>query len=119
MNKLQTLLLNKELFILHEVFSARTEKLLADELWEISADGSKHSRSDVCEWLRNKPADCRWEIKDFTVQNLAEGLALASYWAKMSVPLVSESNGALHSSLWKKNSKGFWQMVFHQATKLT
>ena len=119
MNKLQSLLLKKELSILHDDFSNKTEKLLGDELWEISADGSTHNREQLCAWLKNKAAESRWEIQNFEIKELAEGVALTVYWAKMSVPLVSESNGAIHSSVWKKNTKGAWQMAFHQATQVS
>lgn len=119
MKNLQSLLLQKELSILHEEFSKKTEKLLGAELWEISADGSTHSRVQLCDWLKTKAPESRWELKDVELKELADGLALLVYWAKMSVPKVSESNGAIHSSIWKKNSKGFWQMVFHQATSVS
>ncbi len=118
MRKLESLLLEKELSILHDEFSAKTEKLLADDLWEISTDGSTHTRDELCQWLKSKVPESRWEIKNFETNELADGLVLATYWAKMTAPRISESNGALHSSLWKKNTKGPWQMVFHQATKI-
>ncbi|MBN4075031.1 MAG: hypothetical protein COA71_07120 [SAR86 cluster bacterium] len=119
MKKLHSLLLQKELSILHDEFSNKTEKLLGDSLWEVSADGSTHTREELCNWLRKKASDFRWQIKEFEVEGLADGLVLVTYWAKMSIPKVSESKGALHSSLWKKNARGAWQMVFHQATKVS
>ncbi|MDC1436142.1 DUF4440 domain-containing protein [Gammaproteobacteria bacterium] len=119
MKKLATLLLQKELSILHDKFSAKTEKLLGDGLWEISADGSTHTREELCHWLSSKAPESRWEINNFEINELADGLALAIYWAKMTAPKTSESKGAIHSSLWKKNAKGSWQMVFHQATKIS
>ncbi len=118
MKKLESLLLQKELSLLHDEFSDKTKKLLGDELWEISTDGSIHTKEEVCYWLTSKVSDSRWEIKNFEINELADGLALARYWAKMIAPKISESKGALHSSLWKKNAKGSWQMVFHQATKI-
>lgn len=119
MKNLKTLLLKKELIILHEEFSIKVEKLLGENICEISADGSTHTKEELCEWLKNKPSESRWEIKKFGVEELADDLGLATYWAKMLAPRVSESNGAIHSSLWKKNTKGAWQMVFHQATKVS
>ena len=65
MKKLQSLLLQKELSILHDEFSKKTEKLLGESLCEVSTDGSTHTREDLCDWLRNKAADSRWEIKKF------------------------------------------------------
>ncbi len=118
MEDLKHLLLQQELFILHEEFTKQSEALLADELWEISANGSRQSRQEVCEWLRKKPNNFRWKLKDFSVQNLSEDLVLATYWAKLQAPKASDSKGTLHSSLWKKNHEGLWQMYFHQATKL-
>lgn len=118
MKKLGSLLLQKELSLLHDEFSDKTKKLLGDGLWEISADGSIHTREELCHWLSSKAPDSRWEIKNFEISELADGLALASYWAKMKAPTISESKGALHSSLWEKNAKGLWQMIFHQATKI-
>lgn len=118
MKKLGSLLLKKELSILHDEFSDKTKKLLGDDLWEISTDGSIHTKDQICHWLSAKTSDSRWEIKRFEIDELADGLVHVTYWAKMIAPKISESKGALHSSLWKKNAKGPWQMVFHQATKL-
>lgn len=118
MKKLQSFLLQKELSILHDEFSSKTEKLLGDGLSEISIDGSVHTKKELCDWLRNKAPNSHWEISNFELYDLADGIALATYWAKMLMPKVSESNGALHSSIWVKNTKGAWQMVFHQATKV-
>ncbi len=103
---------------MHDEFSDKTKKLLGDELWEISIDGSIHTQAEVCDWLGSKASDSRWEINNFEVNELADGLAHATYWAKMIAPKISESRGALHSSLWKKNTKGSWQMIFHQASKI-
>ena len=116
--KLKRELKKYELSILHDVFSSEIDKLLADELWEVSAEGVTHSRDEICKWLRKKSPDSRWDIKNFDVKNLSAELALVSYWAKMSAPVVSESKGTLHSSLWKKSQEKRWQMVFHQATKI-
>ena len=65
MKNLQSLLLQKEQSILHDEFSKKTEKLLGDNLCEISADGSTHTREELCEWLKNKTPESRWEIKKF------------------------------------------------------
>jgi hypothetical protein len=118
MEKTASLLQEYEYNILHNEFSDDVEKLLADELWEISADGSTHTRDEICHWLKKKPSDARWDIKNFDMKTLSDELALVTYWAKMLSPVVSDSKGTLHSSLWKKNSRKKWQMVFHQATKL-
>ncbi|MGA1742139.1 MAG: DUF4440 domain-containing protein [Pseudohongiellaceae bacterium] len=107
-----------ELSILHDVFSSEIDKLLADELWEVSAEGVIHSRDEICNWLKKKSRDSRWDIKNFDVKNLSAELALVSYWAKMSAPVVSGSKGTLHSSLWKRCQEKSWQMIFHQATKI-
>lgn len=107
-----------ELSILHDVFSSEIDKLLADELWEVSAEGDIHSRDEICNWLRKKSPDSRWDIKNFDVKKLSAELALVSYWAKMSAPVVSGSKGTLHSSLWKRCQEKRWQMIFHQATKV-
>lgn len=107
-----------ELSILHDEFSSEIEKLLADELWEVSAVGGTRSRKEICNWLSKKPPDSRWDIKNFDVKKISAELALVCYWAKMAAPVVSESKGTLHSSLWKRNQEKRWQMVFHQATRI-
>jgi hypothetical protein len=119
MEKINSLLLKQELRILHDEFSTETEKLLGDKLWEIAADGTNHTKEEICDWLKKKSPDSRWEIKEFEVKKLADDVALSTYWAKMTAPKISESKGALHCSLWMQNNEGTWQMVFHQATKIS
>jgi hypothetical protein len=117
-DNLHSLLLNQEKSILHDQFSEQTELLLAEQLWEIAVDGASHNREEICGWLRQKSFAAHWDVKDFKVERLGDDVALATYWAKMIAPAISESNGALHSSIWKLNKAGIWQMAFHQATKL-
>tara|TARA_B110000495_G_C22852516_1_gene497095 strand:- start:220 stop:597 length:378 start_codon:yes stop_codon:yes gene_type:complete len=119
MNKLRSLILKKELSILHDNFSNKIENILGDELWEISANGSMHNRVEICSWLKNKATDSCWEITGFEIKKLAEGLVLAYYQVKSSVPLSSNANGSIHSSVWKKNGESTWQIIFHQATNLS
>ncbi len=118
MDNLHALLFEQEKSILHDAFSEKTESLLAGQLWEIAVDGSIQSRDEICAWLRQKSSASRWEFKNFRVDTVSDDLALATYWAKMVAPIISESKGALHSSLWKLNTAGVWQMVFHQTTKV-
>ena len=115
---LSALLFAQESALLHDKFTVDLEKLLGDELWEIASDGGIRSRQELCHWLARKSPEASWAIRDFKVMNLDESSALTTYWAKMLAPKRSTSLGAWHSSLWKKNSSGVWQMVFHQSTKV-
>jgi hypothetical protein len=117
-SNLHSLLLSQEKSLLHEAFSEKTERLLAEQLWEISVDGASQSRDEICTWLRQKSSAARWQFKNFKVQSLSDEVALATYWAKMIAPTITGSKGALHSSIWKLNKAGVWQMAFHQATQL-
>tara|TARA_R110000824_G_scaffold336_11_gene2378 strand:+ start:23388 stop:23774 length:387 start_codon:yes stop_codon:yes gene_type:complete len=116
--ELKALLFEQECSLLHDEFSDEVEKLLGPELWEIAADGVIRSRQEICMWLVRKSPHARWDIRDFKVMCLSEHLALSTYWAKMLAPRTSASLGAMHSSLWKQNPEGLWQMVFHQSTKV-
>lgn len=117
-SNLHSLLLSQEKSLLHDALSEKTERLLAEQLWEIAVDGTSQSRDEICNWLSQKSSVARWQFKNFKVQSLSDEVALATYWAKMIAPTTSESKGALHSSIWKLNKAGVWQMAFHQATQL-
>lgn len=93
--------------------------LLADEFEEIGSAGFICCRQDVVDWLVNKGKDARWELKDFRVKILSDGLVLAIYHARKVGQAAAQSKGSLRSSIWKKTSaSNGWQMIFHQATKI-
>lgn len=117
MQILSRTILQLEERILHQPFDENIAALLADDMWEIGSSGVKHSRDEICQWLKIKPADACWQLSDFKLQELSADLLLCSYRARQIAPAISASAGALHSSLWKKGEHG-WQMCFHQGTKL-
>ncbi len=117
-DQLTDVLYKLELGLLHEAFTDRHEKLLAPGLKEINAMGEVHTRESIIAWLKAKPAEARWQIRDFELLSLSPGLALCTYQAKQMAPQVSTSGGSRHSSLWKKDSTAGWQMVFHQTSKI-
>ena len=92
----ESLLLQKELSILHDEFSAKTENVV--RRWfmgNISRWLHSHQRSELCHWLSAKAPQTRaGKLISFEIDELADGLALATYWAKMTAPKTSESKGA-------------------------
>ena len=94
--------------------------LLAIEFEEVSPTGQIVSRESVLEWLLNKDVNVRWALEDFQFRDLGNELVLLRYQAKQIAPQVSTSLGSLRTSLWRKNiDTECWQMVFHQATKIS
>jgi hypothetical protein len=109
-------LLDLELRLLHGD-PAEAESLLADDFREVHAGGGLASREEVLAWLHAKGTAARWELSDFTVQELGPGLCLCTYHARQVAPRPSTSQGARHASLWQQGAAG-WQLRFHQATRV-
>jgi hypothetical protein len=115
MQALETALLHDD----HTHDVAALERLLASEFIEVNSFGGETSRSEVLQWLLQKDPAARWQLSEFAVQELAEGLCLVRYHAQQIAPQRSASKGARHVSLWGLSAElKCWQLRFHQATKV-
>lgn len=93
-------------------------RLLADEFFEFGASGSVFTRQQVIEELphEQKTQPTRELIcNNFSVQWLAEGVALVTYRGTRRILSEAKEFRFLRSSIWKLIN-GQWRMAFHQGT---
>jgi hypothetical protein len=110
-----------ELWLLHtdhRLEPALLELRLAPTFEEVSASGHRANRASVLTWLLDKDPAWRWELGELTLSEAGEGLRLVRYHARQIVPERPHGKGAWHSSLWRQDAAGRWQLWFHQATRL-
>ena len=114
----QMLALEEQLLHLdHRADPAALEALLAADFEEVASSGHRADRKSVITWLLNKDPSWRWQLSQLAVSEPAPGLRLVRYHGWQSEP-PSGSKGAWHSSLWRQDAAGRWQLWFHQATRL-
>jgi hypothetical protein len=94
---------------------ARLNQLLHELFAEFGRSGRSYNRSDILEFLRIEVSSGPIWFQDFTVADIAEGVALLTYKSA-----YVDANGELcrhtiRSSLWQRTTRG-WQMRFHQGT---
>ena len=95
-----------------------------------AAESAKLCSKDMVEYCssgylyRYKPNDtfpagnCRWEIVDFEIRQLAPNWVHATFKAVKHNNAAKGMKYSLRSSLWQ-HSRGQWKMVFHQGTPTT
>jgi hypothetical protein len=94
---------------------ARLDALLHESFAEFGRSGRRYNRADILEFLRIEiPPGPVWS-QEFTVAEIAEGIALLTYKSA-----YVDANGELcrhtiRSSLWQRTARG-WQIRFHQGT---
>lgn len=112
--------LEKELRILEEQLlcnhtsSIEPSALLAEDFVEFGSSGAVYNKAKTLEALRAGKRPQR-SMSDFSVVELAKGVALARYRVARQTAPGQAPVYSLRSSLWKR-IKGRWQMVFHQGT---
>lgn len=94
---------------------ARLDDLLHDSFSEFGRSGRSYNRADILEFLRNEILLGPVWSQEFTVAEIAEGIALLTYKSAY-VHAYGELHGhTIRSSLWQCTARG-WQMRFHQGT---
>lgn len=93
---------------------ARLDELLHESFAEFGRSGRSYGRADILELLRHEtPVETVWS-QDFTLAEIADGVALLTYKSARV-----DANGGyrytLRSSLWQRTARG-WQVRFHQGT---
>lgn len=83
--------------------------LLHPNFREHGASGTVWTLDSVVSALPTTP-DPGVHAADFQAHRLAEGVILVTY-------RTEGTRGALRSSVWIKNSRGHWQLRFHQGTR--
>lgn len=93
----------------------RLEELLHDSFSEFGRSGCSYSRADILELLSHEvPQGTIWS-QDFTLAEIAEGIALLTYKSAYIDANGELARHTLRSSLWQRTARG-WQLRFHQGT---
>lgn len=94
---------------------ARLDELLHESFAEFGRSGRSYSRADILEFLALElPPGPVWS-QDFTLAEIAEGIALLTYKSAYVDANGELRRHTLRSSLWQRTARG-WQMRFHQGT---
>jgi hypothetical protein len=94
---------------------ARLDELLHESFTEFGRSGRSYKRADILEFLRLEvTANPVWS-QEFTVAEIAEGIALLTYKSAYVDADGELCRHTLRSSLWQRTARG-WQMRFHQGT---
>ena len=118
MKKIERLLRSLEEKLLEPtVRKSRTElnALLTEDFREFAADGTVYDKSRIIRALLSSPP-CRRSIRNFKVELLARGAALATF-KLFRVSAAGTTAKSLRSSIWTVEA-GRWRMRFHQGTPL-
>ena len=95
--------------------AARMDELLHESFTEFGRSGQSYNRGDIVEMLQHKvPAGPVW-AQDFSVAEIADGIALLTYRSAYVEETGELRRHALRTSLWQRTQRG-WQMRFHQGT---
>lgn len=97
----------------------KINELLADEFIEFCSSGNiyRHNKEKAIAESTNLES-LNWEIEDFAITQLAEGILLATYKLIKHNELNENKKYSLRSSLWKCFD-GKWKMIFHQGTLIS
>ena len=93
----------------------RLDELLHDSFLEFGRSGRSYNKADILRELPlRKPSDTLWS-QDFSVADIADGVALLTYRSADVDANGEMSRFTLRASLWQRTARG-WQMRFHQGT---
>ncbi|MRG85685.1 nuclear transport factor 2 family protein [Salinibacillus xinjiangensis] len=86
-------------------------QLLSNDFTEFGSSGRIFTKQDILDRL---PAETsvEMELTNLNLKKLASDVVLVTYTVT-----INHQKHSLRSSIWKKNSEGYWQMYFHQGTK--
>jgi hypothetical protein len=94
---------------------ARLDELLHESFAEFGRSGRSYRRADILEFLRLEVTAGRVWSQEFTVAEIAEGIALLTYKSAYVDANGELCRHTLRSLLWQRTVRG-WQMRFHQGT---
>ncbi|MDR0417650.1 MAG: DUF4440 domain-containing protein, partial [Propionibacteriaceae bacterium] len=90
------------------------EAMTTDDYWEVGASGTVYHREEVLDIVAARYASGNIDpagpmiVEDFTVQELADGIYLATY------RLVQSERVTRRSTLWVRDDG--WKAAYHQGT---
>lgn len=96
--------------------SEKIKGLLDKEFREFCSTGDiyNYNCGDTFQSI-DDPREINWEIGNFEINQLSEGIAFATYKLIKDSELNDKARYSLRSSVWKY-SDGSWKMLFHQGT---
>lgn len=93
----------------------RLDELLHDSFVEFGRSGRSYNKADILRELPlQRPSGTLWS-QDFSVVEIAAGVALLTYRSADLDANGEMSRHTLRASLWQRTARG-WQMRFHQGT---
>lgn len=94
----------------------KINELLSEDFIEFTSSGNiyHYNKGDVFD-EDNDSSEIKWEIKDFTIEQLSNDCMLATYKVIKHSETRENMKYSLRSSIWKL-SNGTWKMFFHQGT---
>jgi len=94
---------------------ARMDELLHKSFVEFGRTGRSYNRGEILEMFQHEvPAGSVW-AQDFSVAEIAEGIALLTYKSAHFGETGELHRHTLRASLWQRTQRG-WQLRFHQGT---
>lgn len=93
----------------------RLDYLLHESFFEIGRSGRSYSKTDVMRQLQSEQLTGAIWSQDFSVAEMADGVALLIYKQGLLDENGEVSRHTLRSSIWLLTQKR-WQMRFHQGT---
>lgn len=92
---------------------AEVAALIHDDFIEIGGSTPPINKAAVLQWLVRKDDSVRWQLSEFQLQSVQEGIVLVNY--RLCKISAEERKYSVRSSLWLYEN-GSWQLRFHQAT---
>lgn len=89
--------------------------LLSEDFEEFGASGRAWTRDEIVDQLATEPYTPP-EIEAFRCRVIAPGVALVTYRTVRRDVETGSAKAANRSSIWKREEKGAWRVVFHQGT---
>lgn len=93
------------------------KSILHPEFREIGKSGRMFDLSEILSDIQVPNATSSYEIVDFQVESLSDGIVLATYVIPSSTLDGTNPMSSRRSSIWQKEG-GVWLLRFHQGTPL-
>jgi hypothetical protein len=93
----------------------RLEQLLHPDFHEVGRSGRQYDRATVIRYLAEQQSPPPTESGEFSVSQLAPGVALLAYRSAQRQEDGTLANHTLRMSVWVHGSAG-WQLRYHQGT---
>ncbi len=97
---------------------AYCELVFADEFFEFGRSGRRYTRNEqIFKESDRAPINALTPLPEFKIHEVSDNIALVTYISEVTDG--AETLRANRSSLWRKEDKKGWRLVFHQGTPTT